>query len=86
MDRLVLLKLTMAGADRDAFLGKSGLAQPQPDENPIQEGFGEELGWRLDDLKRFEGVDDDTGDPVRQVLIDTSAPATLTVYVAAFST
>jgi hypothetical protein len=36
-------------------------------------------------LKRVEGVTDE-GDPVRQVVIDTSDPTILTVYVAAFST
>jgi hypothetical protein len=55
-------------------------ARPKPRHDKGSGPFNSE-----NDLKQFEGVSDE-GDPVRQIVIDTSDAATLTVYVAAFTT
>lgn len=85
INRLVLLRFAIKRTEREAFLAGSGLARPQPGLNPIQANLGPKANWRLEQLTSYEGTRE-TGDPVREVLIDTSHSSTLTIYVAAFST
>ncbi|WP_141579452.1 hypothetical protein [Actinomadura sp. WMMA1423] len=90
LDRLVLLRFRIDRSARQRFLQGSGLPKPKPGLSAIQPGLGDNLGWHLDELPHFEGVrdpiDPEQKTPERQVVIDTSDPSTLTVYVAAFNT
>ncbi|MWA07215.1 hypothetical protein F8568_044165 [Actinomadura sp. LD22] len=89
MDRLVLLRFRIDRSARQRFLQGSNLPEPKPDLSAIQLGLGDKLGWHLDELPHLEGIrdpiDPEQETPERQVVIDTSSPSILTVYVAAFN-
>lgn len=85
IDQLVLLDMKMPAEDLDAFLAASDLPPAEPDSNPVQASLGRQLGWQLDDLESFAGAEQE-GPRVRQYVVDTSDPESVTVYLAAFAT
>lgn len=84
VDRYVALRFVISKHDLAAFRKKSNLPELRKGYVAIVSAHAKQRGWQLDDLDKFAGASEVENRLARNVVVDLSQEASVTVYVEAF--